>query len=59
VQRQTIDCIQSRDDAGIGAGRRFVRGLGLAVARTVAEYMESNRDLLFGDRTGTAPLAAQ
>jgi DNA-binding PadR family transcriptional regulator len=59
VQRRTIERIGGCADSGIAPGRRFVRGLGLAVSRAVAEYMENNHHLLFGERTGSPPMAAQ
>ncbi|MGF1640028.1 MAG: helix-turn-helix transcriptional regulator, partial [Rhodospirillales bacterium] len=48
VNRATVDALMRVDDTGIGRGRRFVRGLGLAVSRAVVAYMEDNRGVLFG-----------
>jgi PadR family transcriptional regulator, regulatory protein AphA len=47
--RKACDCIEERDAAAAAPGKQFVRGLGIAYYRSVVEYMENNRHLLFAD----------
>ena len=47
--RKGIDCIENIDPTGQPFGRQFVRGLGLAVYKAAAKYLEENKDLLLSD----------
>lgn len=47
--RDGCDCIENIDPTGQPNGRRFARGLGLAVYEAAATYLEENKDLLLSD----------
>ena len=47
--RKGVDCIENIDPTGQPFGRQFVRGLGLAVYKAAAKYLEENKDLLLSD----------
>ena len=48
IHRDKVAFLSDPDCRVTSHGRRFVRGLGLAVSRAVVDYMEANRGLLFG-----------
>jgi DNA-binding PadR family transcriptional regulator len=43
-----VACLSDPDCTVTNHGRRFIRGLGLAVSRAMVDYMEANRGLLLG-----------
>ena len=45
--REMSSVIRSLEDDGVGGGRRFTRGIGLAFYEGVADYMEQNRESFF------------
>ena len=48
VNRAKVECLSDPDCTVTARGRRFVRGLGLAVSRAIVDYMENNEGVLFG-----------
>jgi len=70
VHRAKVECLSAPDCTATARGRRFVRGLGLAVSRAFVTYMENNKGVLFGaddaideggerDRGAETPRAAE
>jgi len=65
VNRAKVECLSDPDCTATARGRRFVRGLGLAVSSAIVTYMENNKGVLFGaddavDEGGTeTPRAAE
>jgi DNA-binding PadR family transcriptional regulator len=65
INRAKVDCLSDPDCTVAARGRRFVRGLGLAVSSAIVDYMENNKGVLFGagdadDEGGTeTPRAAE